>query len=348
MNATHRSAFARHTTVILILTALSGVAVVARPGTTLQNAAPPILPVATDLFGPSWWFWAFALGMAVGCAIASYILGVSRLRRRRLEIEVVQRRQTEEALRARHRRIQDLAARLITAQEAERRRIARDLHDGVCQDIAAISVDMSHLRQKKGDIQGREVQELLVSVQRRALTVTESLRLMSHGLHPSILHHVGLVAALQADCLEIERQHDMRVKLVADGLVEPDNRVTALALFRIAQEALRNSARHGRARHATVSLARDGSHLTLTIADNGEGFDVETVRQSGGLGVVCIEERARMARGQATIQSEPGFGTRITVRVPCTSAETAPGWQSDYHHQEQFVKPTTTSFVDYR
>jgi PAS domain S-box-containing protein len=210
----------------------------------------------------------------------------------------------------------DLAGRLITSQESERKRIARDLHDDVCQEIAALSVHVSHLRHKSGDIRSGDVQETLVSLQRRAANVAESLRLLSHGLHPSVLQHIGLVAALQAHCAEVERQHQVQVRFYAIGDVEPASQLVSLSLFRIAQEALRNSALHGRARHASLSLARSDTDLTLVIADDGHGFDVGAARRNGGLGLLSIEERARLVKGQVDIRSHPGDGTTVDIRVP--------------------------------
>jgi len=224
----------------------------------------------------------------------------------------------------------DLAGRLLASQEAERARIARDLHDGVCQEIASVGVDLSHLRQKGGQLKPREVQELLLGVQRRTERVAESLRLLSHGLHPSVLHHIGLQAALQAHCAEIERQHHMQVKFYSDGEIEPASALVALSFFRIAQEALRNSARHGHAGHARMSVSRAGPDLTLAIADDGVGFDVEAVRQAGrGLGLVSIEERARLVKGQATIRSKPGRGTLVVVRASIDGVAEPLGSESD-------------------
>jgi two-component system sensor histidine kinase UhpB len=210
----------------------------------------------------------------------------------------------------------DLAGRLIASQEAERARIARDLHDGVCQDVAAFGVDVSYLRRNAGRLQHPEVQQVLLSLERRAASVAESLRLLSHGLHPSLLQHIGVVAALRAHCAEVQRQHAMRVTFVADESVDPKAPLVALSLFRIAQEALRNATRHGRARCATVSLTRDGVELTLTIADDGAGFDVAAARRVGGLGLASIEERAHSIHGRVTIRSNRSEGTSIDVRVP--------------------------------
>lgn len=218
----------------------------------------------------------------------------------------------------------DLAGRLIVSQEAERARIARDLHDGVCQEIAALSVDVSYLRQTGDDIRSPRVMEAIRSIECRTARLAEELRLLSHGLHPSVLQHIGLVAAIEAHGAEVERQSRLQVTLFAEGDVEPASRAVALSLFRITQEALRNAARHGHARHATVSLVRRGEDLSLSVADDGEGFDPEAVRQKDGLGLVSIVERARLVRGQATICSEPGGGTTIDVRVPLDAIDQPP------------------------
>jgi two-component system sensor histidine kinase UhpB len=217
----------------------------------------------------------------------------------------------------------DLAGRLIAGQEVERTRIARDLHDGVCQEVAAVSVDLSHIRRTGGDIRSPALQEILLSVERRTAGVAENLRLLSHGLHPSVLQHVGLVAALQAHCAEVERQHGVQVTFFAEGDVEPVSRMAALSLFRIAQEALRNAARHGHARNATVALARRGRSFTLSIADDGGGFDPVAAGQKDGLGLVSIVERSRLMRGHTSIQSEPGGGTTIEVRIPADVVDRA-------------------------
>jgi signal transduction histidine kinase len=212
-------------------------------------------------------------------------------------------------------RIGDLPGRLIAAQEAERARIARDLHDGICQDVAAISVDLSHLRQHGRGMTGEELETALVSIERRTAAVAEGLRRLSHGLHPAVLQHVGLVAALQSHCAEIERQHHLDVTFAASA-VEPIDPRTALSLFRIAQEALHNAARHAHARHVTVSLARRGETLTMSVADDGGGFDVVAVRKGGGLGLVSIEERVRLVQGRVAIRSSPLGGTVIEVSLP--------------------------------
>jgi len=226
----------------------------------------------------------------------------------KLQNEILERVRTEELNGA-------LAGRLIKSQEAERVRIARDLHDGVCQELACVVNDIDQLRaldeQLSADTQGT-----LDSLQQRIAGVSQSLRLLSHELHPSVLKFMGLRTALQSHCADFARQHIVQVRFYADHEVEPVSPPVALALFRIAQEALQNIARHGHACMATVSLARDATHVTLKIADDGEGFDVAAARPNPGLGLLSMEERARMVQGTVVIHSEPGEGTTIEVRVP--------------------------------
>lgn len=235
-------------------------------------------------------------------------------RRRRVTEQVV--RTSESALRNSYARIRDLAGRLINAQETERTRIARDLHDDACQEVARIAVDVSHVRQMKGRVQDFHVQQALLAVQSRAANVAESLRLVSHDLHPTVLQHLGLLPALEAHCAEVERSHNVQITFSPDTQAEPGSPEVALSLFRITQEALRNASRHGHARRASVSLSRQNGHLTLTVSDDGEGFDLARARANGGLGLVSIEERARLLEGEAAVRSTPTKGTIVEVCVP--------------------------------
>jgi signal transduction histidine kinase len=156
----------------------------------------------------------------------------------------------------------------------------------------------------------------LGAVETRTAGILETLRRMSHDLHPGMLQQMGLAAAIRAHCDEFGRRHRLRILVDAEGDVEPPHRITALALFRIMQEALHNAAQHGRARQAQVSVARVDGRLTLTVSDDGCGFDVAGTRGRGGLGLVSIEERARLAKGRVRISSEQGSGTTIEADVP--------------------------------
>lgn len=137
-----------------------------------------------------WWFIILALAIVAGCVASRYAWCVSSLERRRraLEVEIVERKQVEEALRASHRRIQDLAGRLLTTPEAERARIARELHDDISQQLALISISLSNL--KRWSLSANSQPEV-ASLQRRVLDLSETIRHLSDDLHPAILQHAG-------------------------------------------------------------------------------------------------------------------------------------------------------------
>ena len=271
------------------------------------------VPVRTAALRDHLWHITGCLAfVAIETLLIGGLLG-QRSKRRQVERTA---RVSEDALRSSNAQIRDLAGQLIFAQEVERTRIARDLHDDACQEVAAIAVDVSNLRKKDTTLQDSDVQQTLLSVQRRMARVAEGLRLLSHDLHPNLLKHAGLAAALEAHCADVERQYHIQVSFHAEGQVEPANPVVMLSLFRIAQEALRNAAKHGHAQQVDLTLSEQGDGLILSVTDDGWGFDPGGVRHNGGLGLVSIEERARLVKGQVTIHSGPQQGTTISVRVP--------------------------------
>jgi signal transduction histidine kinase len=212
-----------------------------------------------------------------------------------------------------------LAGRLITSQEDERARIGRDLHDGVCQDLAAVAIDLSCLRQKSVDLRD-DIREKLREVQRHVERIADGIQALSHDLHPYVLQRLGLEEALRAHCAEVGHR-EFHVTFHAEGVNGALSRLVELSVFRITQEALRNAARHGHARRATVLLVRNRENLTLTVADEGNGFDVSAVYNHGGLGLVSMEERACLVQGRFSVASQPGEGTTIEVRVPVDIAD---------------------------
>ena len=221
-------------------------------------------------------------------------------------------RKSEAELRASYERTQDLAGRLIAAQEAERARIGRDLHDGVNQTLAAMALGLSSL---KRDVP-RSLRPAVRLLQQQAGGLANDVRDLSHDLHPAVLRHAGLVSALKGHCEQFARQHEIAIDLVAAsdvGTIEPN---TALCLYRVAQEALHNVVRHARARHARVILTTAAGMLELTVVDDGRGFAVTRGLARDGLGLVSIDERVRLINGRLTIHSEPGHGTTLRVEVP--------------------------------
>jgi PAS domain S-box-containing protein len=238
-------------------------------------------------------------------------------------IDITERRHAEEtlrtneaALRQSHSEIRDLAGRLITAQEEERARIARDLHDDVSQQLAAISIAIGECR-RRPEMQGNaELRTILTDAQRQTIALAEDIRLLSHDLHPRVLRHAGFVDALRSHCAEFARQQGIDVEIKANGDLATTEIETGLCLYRIAQEALRNIAKHAGACHVCVTVRQVDDEVELAVADDGKGFDLTKIReQGGGLGLRSIEERVRLVGGRLAIETSPSTGTRITVCV---------------------------------
>ena len=226
------------------------------------------------------------------------------------------RQRAARAARESARDIRDLAGRLMTAEEDERRRIARELHDGVNQDLAALSIALSALQGGLPADTPEARREEYARLQGRAVELAGAIRHLSHELHPGILQYAGLAAALRSYCREFQREQVLAVACSAKddlGTIPGD---VALCLYRVAQEALKNTARHAKADHVWVSVERDGSDLTLIVRDDGRGFDVADARLGGGLGLMSLDERVRLVGGRITIDTERQRGTTIHARVP--------------------------------
>jgi two-component system sensor histidine kinase UhpB len=198
------------------------------------------------------------------------------------------------------------------------------LHDDVSQQLAALSIAFSGLNHRVAGLPGiADVQRDLRALHQRTLTLTESVRHLSHDLHPTVLQHVGLVAALTAYCAELSHAHEVAITCTAEGDFEclaPD---AALCFYRIAQEALRNVVAHADASVANVHLRRIGESVELTIADDGKGFVLAGSHRSGkGLGLVSITERVRLAGGTLTVVTELKKGTQLRVQIPVRAPAT--------------------------
>ncbi len=241
------------------------------------------------------------------------------------DIDITERKSDEErirasqsALEASRQEIQHLAGRLIEAQEIERARIARDLHDDVSQQLAGFSIAFSGLKQRLGEYHiNEELRQELAALQQQTLRLARNVRQLSHDLHPAVLQHLGLVKGLTWYCGELGRAHAVAMTCNAEGdfgAITPD---AALCVYRIAQEALRNTVAHSGASHAEVKLLRIEDHVQVTIADDGRGFDATNRSETGiGLGLVSMSERARVIGGTVTIVSRLDHGTRVQATIP--------------------------------
>jgi PAS domain S-box-containing protein len=230
------------------------------------------------------------------------------------QVSAAARDVTEEKL-ARE-KLRDLAAQLMTAQEEERRRIARELHDDVTQRLSTVGIELGLLKRTGGQ------HEVVEGLQAQIFELSDDLRSLSHSLHPSVLEYADLPATLEMYCRKFTEQHAIVAAFTAREVPAEIPRAVAVALFRIAQESLRNVALHSGATAATVILAgEDGTDLSLFVIDNGKGFDASKIKAGSGLGLLSIEERARNMGASVTIDSTPEAGTRLTVKVPLGETE---------------------------
>ena len=259
------------------------------------------------------------LGIVVimGYELSHDVLRASQLVRELQRSEAVLR-EHQVTLQASNKQISELFGRLIGAQETERRRIARDLHDDVSQRVSGLSIMISGLKRRlAGQPDEADVIATLTTMQQHTTALAEEIRDLSHDLHPGVLQHAGLVTALRASCAQFEKLYSIAVHFSAGddiGQVEAD---PALCLYRVTQEALRNVAKHADAHRVNVALTRTGDGLQLSIADDGKGFDLgETRRKGAGLGLVSIEERVRLLRGSVSIETHPEGGTRVEFQIP--------------------------------
>jgi PAS domain S-box-containing protein len=214
--------------------------------------------------------------------------------------------------------IQALSDRLLTAQEEERIRIARELHDGLNQEIAAITLRLSRIHPA---LKEREPQvgEQLEKARQSLMRLSSNVRDLSHQLHPAILEHSDLATALNAAATEFSSLGGVNVSFEADGRFDDISKPVALCVYRIVQEALQNVAKHAGAAEASINLYRAADGLRLTVSDCGVGFHLANTRASGGLGLVSMRERVRLLRGVFQVESEPNRGTRIKVEIPLTA-----------------------------
>lgn len=217
--------------------------------------------------------------------------------------------QSEETLRANYRRTQDLAGRVLKAQEEERRRIGRELHDDIGQRLALVAISLDQLRQSLPDTENSAATTLLEDLRTIAADVQE----ISRQLHSSALQHLGLAIALNNLCHSIAHQHHIVVDFSSDDIqgLPPD---VNLCVFRVVQEALSNAVRHGKAKRIRVLLHKEEDQLTLNVSDEGHGFDPAVA--SGGLGLLSMLERVRFMGGSVLVKSQVGHGTQVDAQLP--------------------------------
>jgi signal transduction histidine kinase len=250
---------------------------------------------------------ALTVFVAQGVLIVGFL--AQRAARRRAEAAL---QTSQSALHSRDLHVDALAGRLIAAQEQERARIARELHDDLSQKLALLSIDLKQLVGQTGgsDLLTRRLQSAAMSVD----AIATGVHSLSHQLHPARLEMLGLEPALRSLCRDMSAAHNLRIEFEHEpftGLIPYD---AALCLFRVTQEALRNVVKHSASPVAQVRLSHAQGVLQLHIADSGRGFSRRSAE--GGLGLVSMRERVHFVGGQMELQSMPGQDTRLHVSVP--------------------------------
>lgn len=216
--------------------------------------------------------------------------------------------------------LHSLTSQLMTAQEEERRRIARELHDDINQRLALLAIDMGNLESVPTAMTDQARQTVLSLAQQLA-TISDDVRRMAYQFHSSILDDLGLPAALTHMADEWSASTGIKTVVVQEEIADPLPRAIASCLYRIAQESLANVMKHAKASRVELELTCDGQEITLSIHDSGVGFDLEEVQAHHlGLGLVNMRERVRSVQGRLDIQSEPGRGTHITAQIPLPGA----------------------------
>ena len=223
----------------------------------------------------------------------------------RLRLRIAEKHQRE---------ISALNERLMKAQEQERIRIAGELHDGVMQEMLAVTMMLGAAKRRIAD--SSEAKATIDKAQQKLIQAGTDIRQLSHDLHPPLLQEAGLPKAVQGYCQQFSTAAGIPVACEADDSVGELSRGAALALFRVVQEALGNAAKHASAKHIDVRLNRSAGAVTLRVSDDGAGFDRGRLATEGGLGLIMMRERATQLNGTFEFDSAPGRGTTIRLVIP--------------------------------
>jgi PAS domain S-box-containing protein len=262
---------------------------------TKDGGDPQVLEYSLEIGGSERWYEARMVRSA------DQILSIVR------DITSVKRSQQE---------AYELGGRLINAQEDERSRLARELHDGVSQTLALLSIELSMFGKRSINGGAANIEAELKVLSERVSGVSDELRRISQELHPVKLAQLGLVTAVRSFCKEIETAHGVKVHFEETAVPNKLEDNVSLGLYRIVQESLQNVVKHSGARRASVKLALKGGELMLEVDDDGKGFNPAAARGNGSLGLVSMRERVRLLDGSIKIDSKIGKGTKVRAAIP--------------------------------
>ena len=246
-----------------------------------------------------------------------------------VNMDITERKQAEEALSA-------MTWKLVEAQEQERARIARELHDDINQRLALLAIELSQL-QNNNDLPAG-VRDRMDKLQQMASEISMGVHNLSHELHFATLDYLGLVSGMRSWCEEYGARQKLEIDFKSDDVPTlPQD--TSLCLFRVLQEALHNAAKYSGVKRIEVQLTKNSGEIHLIVSDSGRGFDVEAAKRNRGLGLTSMQERVRLVGGTIAIDSKPLAGTTVHVCVPCRAerdcqngSEAGPGTVSRAFH----------------
>jgi signal transduction histidine kinase len=217
----------------------------------------------------------------------------------------------------------DVGARLIEAHEADRTRIASELHDDIGQRMAVLTMNLDAL-EKALPLSTSEARTRIRELSDQTLQLARDIQALSHRLHPPKLDYLGLASASAAFCREVSTRRNVDIVFSHDGIPDGLPGDVALALFRVIQEAVTNAVTHAGVGRVVVTLRGIANEIRLEIVDAGVGFDVDAVLSGRGVGLVGMRERMRLVSGDLDVESRPGAGTSIRARVPLSGADSSP------------------------
>jgi PAS domain S-box-containing protein len=230
-------------------------------------------------------------------------------------VDITDRKLAEEAL-------SHMSHRLIEAQEQERSRIARELHDDIGQRLSLLVVELERLQQNSYDTPA-EVCVRIDELRKQALEIVTDVQSLSHELHSSKLEYLGIVPAMRGFCNELSQQQRVEIDFQSHDVPNPVSHDISLCLFRVLQEALHNSVKHSGVHHFEARLWGASGQIHLEVRDTGSGFDSQAIKESRGLGLISMQERLRLLDGTLSIESQPTSGTTIYARVPLSAESDA-------------------------
>ena len=253
-------------------------------------------------------YWQVVLGGALFIFIETFLIIA-------LLVNLRRRKQADQMIRKSQSDYQELAGRLLTVQETERRRLARELHDDLSQRLAAMAIETGFVERDLLSVPQAAVARIR-EIGRGLVDLSGSVHDISRRLHPSILEDLGLPDAIRSQCDGLARCEPIEVQFESRDCPPRIPLSTSLCLYRVTQESLRNIVKHARATRVSISLTANKDTVHLLIEDNGRGFDPAQVPDEIGLGLISMRERARLIQGEIIVKSQPGQGTTIEIKAP--------------------------------